>query len=192
MAEFNPQLLENKAWDRYARVVKRKNLTTARKNREANKLSDEIAAINGLRVVIDWCNLRRIGVVFTNRRPAGVYQIEEKTIYINSRQSLEKQLFVLLHECGHLLIDDRSESTELRFKHGYYTEDKNVRRRFVHRCTVVEEEFEAWHRGRKLATKLGIQINDERFSALKAWMLKSYMKWALHDPNYQEDGPEYL
>lgn len=190
MAEFNPQQLENKAWSRYARVVKRKNLTPARKHREANKLSDEIAAINGLKAVIDWCNFRRIGVYFTNRRSAGVYQSEEKIIYINSRQSLEKQLFVLLHECGHLLIDDRSESTENRFRHGYYAEDKSIRRKFIHRCTVLEEEFEAWHRGRKLANKLGIDINEERFSELKAGMLKSYMKWALHDPKYQEDGPE--
>jgi len=190
MAEFNPQLLEDKAWNRYARVTKRKNLSPVRKKKEANRLSDEISAINGLKAVIEWCNFRRIAVVFTNRRSAGVYQIEEKTIYINSRQTLEKQLFVLLHECGHLLIDDRSESTELRFKNGYYAEDSNVRRRFIHRCTVVEEEFEAWHRGRKLAVKLGIEINDERFSALKAYMLKSYMKWALHDPNYQHDGPE--
>lgn len=189
MAEFNPQLLEDKAWSRYARVIKRKNLSPGRRHHESTRLSDEIAAINGLKVVIEWCNFRRINVVFTNRRSAGVYQIEERTIYINSRQSLEKQLFVLLHECGHLLIDDRSETTERRFQHGYYSEDKDIRRKFIHRCTVVEEEFEAWHRGLRLANKLGIQINERNFAALKAYMLKSYMKWALHDPKYQQDGP---
>ena len=119
------------------------------------------------------------------RSPGGLYNNEEKTIYINSRQSIEKQLYILLHECGHLLIDDRSETTEHRFKNGYYANDASVKRRFIHRCTILEEEFEAWHRGRKLAIKLGIKVNDDSFSDLKAKFLKSYMKWALSDPKYR-------
>jgi hypothetical protein len=189
MSKFNPQLLETRAWDRYARATKHKNCSSEQKRTEALRLSDDISAINGLKSVIEWCENRRIEVYFTNRRAAGVYEIDRKSIYINSRQSLEKQLFVLLHECGHLLIDDRSEKTVFRFRHGYYVEDKEVKRKFIHRCAIVEEEFEAWHRGRKLATKLGININDEHFSAFKSRLLKSYMKWALRDPDFSPEDP---
>jgi len=187
MAEFDPRKREDKAWSKYARVAKK--LSPERKSIQAKKLSDEIAAVNGIKLLIDWCESKKINVEFTNRKCGGGYVGAEKTIYVNSTQTAEKQLFVLIHECGHLLIDNNAETTELRFRHGYLTPDPNMRRKFIHRCTVVEEEFEAWHRGRKLASKLGIEINDERFSATKAYMLKSYMKWAIGDPNFQEDGP---
>ena len=112
-----------------------------------------------------------------------------REIRINPKQTAEKQLYILLHECGHLLIDDKSETTELRFKNGYYVNDERVKKKFIYRCTVLEEEFEAWHRGRKLATKLGVKINDETFNTLKAKFLKSYMLWAVGDPQYQQGGP---
>jgi hypothetical protein len=187
MAEFNPRKWEDKAWSRYSKRVK--GMPPSARLEEAKILSDEIAAINGLKELVAWCNLKRITVDFTNRKCGGAYVGKTRTIYINSTQSPEKQLFVLLHECGHLLIDNKTETTELRFRHGYPTDDPDVKRKFIHRCTVVEEEFEAWHRGRKLAMKLGIQIDDERFSDLKASMLKSYMKWAVGDPLFQTDGP---
>jgi len=188
MAEFNPRKWEDKAWSRYSRRVK--GLPPAERLSEAKILSDEIAAINGLNELIAWCNLKRINVDFTNRRCGGVYIGQSRTIYVNSTQAAEKQLFILLHECGHLLIDNKSETTEIRFRHGYPTEDPNVKRKFIHRCTVLEEEFEAWHRGRKLATKLGINIDDARFSDVKASMLKSYIRWALGDPKFQDGGPD--
>lgn len=187
MAGFDPQTRENKAWSKFARVTK--HLSPEQRTVHAEKLSKEIATINGLKAVIEWCNFKRIEVLFTNRKCGGGYVGENKVIYVNSKQSLEKQLFVLLHECGHLLIDNNADNAEFRFKYGYPASDPNVKRKFVHRCTVIEEEFEAWHRGRKLATKLGIEIDDEKFSITKAYMLKSYMKWALGDPRFQEDGP---
>lgn len=190
MAKFDPRKWEDRAWTRYAKVAKDKRVSPKRKKSEARKLNKDIAAINGLKAVVEWCELRRISVEFTNRHSAGSYHNDNKIIYINSTQTLEKQLFVLLHECGHLLIDDPSDTTLFRFRHGYHETKPEIKRKFIHRCQILEEEFEAWYRGRKLANKLGIQINDYNFETLKAGMLKSYMKWALKDPNYQADGPE--
>jgi hypothetical protein len=65
-----------------------------------------------------------------------------------------------------------------------------VRKSFVHRVSIVDEEFEAWARGRKLARKLGVKINDDVFDELKAKFLRSYMLWAVGDPKYQENGPK--
>jgi len=187
MAELDPQLREDKAWSKFARVTKK--LSPERRGIHAQKLSREISTINGLKALVEWCASKKIEVLFTNRKCGGGYVGEHKVIYINSKQSLEKQLFVLLHECGHLLIDNNTDNAEFRFKYGYPTSDPNIKRKFVHRCTVIEEEFEAWHRGRKLVAKLGIEIDDEKFSITKAHMLKSYMKWALGDPRFQGDCP---
>jgi len=187
MAELDPQLREDKAWSKFARVTKK--LSPEHRGVHARKLSCEISMINGLKVLVEWCASKKIEVLFTNRKYGGGYVEENKIIYINSKQSLEKQLFILLHECGHLLIDNNADNAEFRFKYGYPTSDPNIKRKFVYRCTVIEEEFEAWHRGRKLATKLGIEIDDEKFSIIKAYMLKSYMKWALGDPRFQGDCP---
>lgn len=184
MPEFDPRKWEHRVRTRHRRRVKK----SAEALKENNKLTADLKTIKGIAEVVAWCNLRRINVEFS-KSPGGYYSSNTRTIYINGQQSVEKQLYVLLHECGHLLIDDRSESTEFRFKNGYYSEEQGIKRKFIYRCTVLEEEFEAWHRGRKLATKLGIEIDDVRFSTLKAKFLKSYMKWALGDPNYQKGGP---
>ena len=190
MATFDPKICEDRAWARYAKVAKDKRISPKRKRTEAKKLNKDISAINGLKAVIDWCESRRIKVEFTNRRTAGSYHNEDRIIFINSTQTFEKQLFVLLHECGHLLIDDPSETTLFRFRHGYHEKNPKLKRKFIHRCAIVEEELEAWYRGRKLANKLGIEINHLSYDTLKADLVKTYMKWALKDPNYQADGPD--
>ena len=187
MAGFDPRKWKDRAKSRHDRRVKR--LSPADRLIESRQLNRDLDAVKGLEVLVDWCAFRRIGVDFTNKHPGGLYNPEEKVIYINSVQGPERQLYVLLHECGHLLIDDKSETTELRFKNGYYT-DPEVKKKFIYRCTVLEEEFEAWHRGRKLATKLGIKINEELYDSLKGKFLKTYMLWALGDPKYKMGGPE--
>lgn len=182
MSEFDPRKWENRAKARHRK--KTKGAPGYVRSFEDRRLKDDLGFLKGLEEVVSWCAVRRISVNFS-KGLAGVYNGEDRTIHINSRQSVEKQLYVLLHECGHLLIDDKSESTEFRFKNGYHTPHKDVKRKFIYKCTILEEEFEAWHRGRKLATKLGININDDVFSEIKASFIKSYMRWALGDPAYK-------
>jgi len=178
-------------WEKRVRSRHHKRTKVAppeRRRDEDRRLADDLRFIKGIEEVVSWCSFRRISVEFY-KGCGGTYDSSDRTIRINSRQSIEKQLYVLLHECGHLLIDDRSETTGFRFRHGYHAPDSEIRRRFIYKCTIVEEELEAWHRGRKLAGKLGIKINDDVFSTLKATFIKSYMKWALGDPDYRANGP---
>ena len=127
--------------------------------------------------VVAWCNLRKIRVEFSTIDDGSYYK-EEQLICINNTEPLTEQLYTLLHECGHALIADKSKTTEFRFRHGYGVTSRGIRKRFIHQCDIIEEEFEAWHRGRKLATKLGIKINDVTFSNFKANCLKTYIKSA--------------
>ena len=186
MSKFDSQRLVDRVWVKHYKKIHGKH--QAKRLLEAKKLAIELNVIKGIETVIDWCNARRINVSFTSKT-TGTYNGAERLICINSKQTLAKQLYVLLHECGHLLIDDRSKTTEFRFRKGYYVTDENIKKLFIYRCTVVEEEFEAWSRGRKLAKKLGIKINDDAFDDLKSALLKTYMKWAIGDPEHQENGP---
>jgi Zn-dependent peptidase ImmA (M78 family) len=68
-----------------------------------------------LATVVAWCNLRNIRVEFSTIDD-GVYYKEERLICINETEPLTDQLYTLLHECGHVLIADKSKTTEFRFR----------------------------------------------------------------------------
>jgi hypothetical protein len=96
-----------------------------------------------------------------------------KIIEINSSVPLERQVYLLLHECGHALIfengsvwkydDNRSSSSE-------QTDSTKV-------FTVIEE-IEAWERAYKLAKRLNIEINDKKWNKEVADAIKKYIDWA--------------
>ena len=46
-----------------------------------------------------------------------------------------------------------------------------------YRISLIEEEFEAWKRGKRLAKRLGIQLDEARFEKHKAQCLMSYIHW---------------
>jgi hypothetical protein len=100
-----------------------------------------------------------------------------KQIHINSRNHIEKRLYILLHECGHVLIDsgkvDRVYSLS-RETEAIVGERVSKKRRVA----VLSEEIEAWKRGERLAKRLGIKINEEKFDKIRTESIISYVEWA--------------
>jgi len=132
--------------------------------------------IDKLATVVDWCNFKGLRVVF-GKVCGGTYITGEKVIKLAGRASPEKQLYMLLHECGHHLIGFDGEDE--RFGMGYpYAEDPNVNATFHHRIACLEEEIEAWHRGWKLAKRLHLQLERQTFDKVRLECLRSYIKWA--------------
>lgn len=148
----------------------------------------ETSSIAGLEVLVEWCRGRGIEVVFT-KRFGGVYDPDTKKININGRLSPDKQLHFMLHECGHHLIGakDRHERFGMGYSQG---DDPETKRTFHHRCDVVDEEFEAWHRGWKLSKRLGINLDKDSYDRTRSEMLRTYMKWALRMKGYNRDDVE--
>lgn len=180
MPQFDAELWEKRAWDRYSR-----DQSSASAHEARMRLDRDLTSVTGIKAVVEWAATKGIGVVFTNRKCGGLYEGELKTVTINSRMNYEKQFFVLLHECGHILVGATSYHETSRWRMGYPSAgDPQVSNKFIHRCAIVEEEFEAWHRGKKLAKKLGITLDENRFDEIKTEFLKTYMKWALRDPDY--------
>lgn len=145
----------------------------------AARFSRDIKHIDDLAIVIAWCERRKLEVLF-GKRANGI--IEGKTVRINGRSAPEQQLYILIHECGHHLIGERERDE--RYGMGYNADEPNEKRTLLHRVDVVDEEFEAWDRGRKLAGRLGVKLDKEAFHRARASYLKTYMKWALKVDGY--------
>ena len=106
-----------------------------------------------------------------------------KHITINGRQGLEKQLYSFLHECGHLLIQKNWDSYTKAYPasakmYNYATTHKQLERSHKYKVDCISEEIEAWRRGKNLADRLGIYINEEKYNALTSECVYSYITWA--------------
>lgn len=106
-----------------------------------------------------------------------------KQINISTRQGLEKQLYSFLHECGHLLIQSKWDRYEKEYPatakmNAYATVHKQLARSPKYKVDCLAEEIEAWRRGKKLADRLGLYYNEERYNDLASKCVMTYVKWA--------------
>lgn len=102
---------------------------------------------------------------------------EKHTIRVSSRASPRRQLAYVLHEVGHYLVA-ASPGAE-RYASGYPGADHpSLSRTLLHRFTVLEEEFEAWHRGWKLAEGLSLSLPRDVYDAIRVECLKTHVAWA--------------
>lgn len=183
MAEFDNGIWCSRAQTRYVRAMSSGiSKSVALKQRDR-----DLFYIGALANLVDWCNQRTIQVIFC-RRAGGIYFPENKQIKISGRLAPEKQVFFLLHECGHHLIGDKEKHE--RFGMGYSQTDEAVQRTFRHRCDIIDEEYEAWHRGYKLSKRLNLRVDKEKFDVTRADMLRTYFKWALKIGGYGRDQEE--
>jgi hypothetical protein len=172
MATFDPILWHTRAKTRCERAVKRgAKPKLAKLDR---KRSDN--AIVNITTLVSWCETKGIVVTFC-RRKNGIFYPATKEIKISCRMSPENQLYIMLHECGHFLVGDKEKGQ--RFGMGYsQVFTPNAVRTVHHKIDILDEELEAWHRGLKLASRIGLVIDKERFDKMKTMMINSYIHWA--------------
>ena len=101
---------------------------------------------------------------------------EDKTVYIDSRNHSESRFYTLLHECGHLLIQQTSKQWAKDVPMYCWKEDARVERSKAYRVSLVAEEIEAWKRGRRLSNKLGLYINDEKYDKMITECVFTYIE----------------
>ena len=105
-----------------------------------------------------------------------------KCVTISTRQGVEKQLYSLLHECGHILI----QSNEIRYnkkfpaqaKRNCYLSHRQLEKSKKYKVDVISEEIEAWDRGKSLATRLGLYIDEDKYNEVKVTCVYTYVDWA--------------
>ena len=105
-------------------------------------------------------------------------------IIYNKRLKLENQIYSILHECGHLIIQN-SACYEKRYKiQAEALEDGRKKHSLRWRIDYLKEEFDAWDKGKQLAKKLGIEIDQEKYDKYAALWLKTYCQFAV-DGDYE-------
>jgi len=125
--------------------------------------------------LIDW--IKKKGFIYEEGKN-DLYEPTEKKIYVNKRLNKQNKLYSVLHECGHLLVQQNIFSYEKRYKSqvdGIF--DKRKCRSLRWRIDFLKEEYDAWDRGYRLAKRLKIPINKERYYDYASKCLESYCEW---------------
>ena len=123
-------------------------------------------------ILVGWLDAKDYHVEFDRKGDDSV-ALADRIVSINTTRSTETQLYILLHECGHVLIHNNDHII------GYREVQENFKERSdIHKVFQVMEEAEAWKRGRFLARRLGIEINEEKWNKDLSRALNKYIKWA--------------
>jgi hypothetical protein len=112
----------------------------------------------------------------------------DREIEICSRLSPETQLHDLLHECGHLILHLNHKKYRERFPYSDMAEDlKNLKHRKSRRKSKrykideISEELEAWEQGKKLAKRLNILLDKEKYHRHMTEGVWSYIEAATEE-----------
>lgn len=124
-----------------------------------------------------WAAARNMEIVKGNF-DAYFHEPKRHIIYNMTLRNKSNSLYSLLHECGHAIAfsDKRTykNSFPVLFKQRF-TDDKVSKRTNRYRMEIVIEEHDAWRRGQRLADKLGLDIDSDKYYAYAARWVKTYM-----------------
>lgn len=121
--------------------------------------------------LIYWADEKGYHVTLENNGDDSICYIS-KIIEINSSMPQKIQLVRLLHECGHVLIFENGSSYKFERKRDLPESSPKFK------VFTVIEEVEAWKRGKELAKRLNIPIDDEEWESSMVKAIKKYINWA--------------
>jgi len=170
MRTFDVETWKKRALARYKKRVLKS------KQHAIKQLANENQSIDSLKRLIDWCAARSQRVCF-KRIVGGEYNCDTKVFTINANSTPENQMFILLHEIGHYMIKTCGTSRS-KSSFGYQFNEHDVDLTFHYRVDLLEEEYEAWDRGRKHAKRLKINIDHANYDKFKINSIKTYIMWA--------------
>ena len=92
------------------------------------------------------------------------YWIDDKVVTINDTRDLEHQLYVLLHEAGHVILRESPDFDEM------FPCSSTCK------VEVLKEEVMAWEEARKLANSLQIPL-DKKWQVHVRQAIMKYVHW---------------
>lgn len=153
---------QDRAYQRYARAAPGRAAAASR------RFAHDSFAINGIELVVGWCASENIDVRFARVNDGGSYTAGAITVC--SSLSVENQLYVLLHECGHHVL---CQHVDVHKRFG------KVLKTNAYKVDLLQEELDAWKEGLLLAGRLGVCVDENKFNKIKTDCVVRYMKWAL-------------
>jgi hypothetical protein len=146
-----------------------------------NDKTKRILFDGGITRLIEWLDKKRWSICFDYCESDAIYP-SDRLVTISTRHGIEKQLYSLLHECGHILIQSNEESYTNQYpataRINLYASHKQLERSPKYKVDVISEEIEAWKRGKTLAKRLGIHIDEESYNNFMSKCVYSYIVWA--------------
>ncbi len=175
MAEWNQLNAKKEACRRVN--SRRQNFTSLDVFHQRQK--EEAQSAKYITQLVKWCDEHKYKVIFDPKYNDEIYQTR-RLIKICSKPSLQSQLIGLIHECGHVILDE-SRDYWIKYERGWpkvRTKDKRLKKSAIHRIQLLEEEIEAWNKAEILAKELRIKINVKMFHQIKYYCLMHYVKFS--------------
>jgi len=130
-----------------------------------------------INLIAAWAKTRGYSV-FGKWDEDAFYDKDKEIVYSLRTKEKKHQMYSLLHECGHALAFDSKSYKDnfpnlaaIRFK-----TSRVSKRRNVVKCETIAEEWDAWHRGFKLARRLGIEVNKEHYFDYASRNVMTYVR----------------
>jgi hypothetical protein len=131
------------------------------------RAKEDVKYVRAMARVVQWCAKNRVIVDFEHLTDVyGFYDRDDcgqHVIKVDLSMKPQFQYYVLLHECGHYLIDKKRPLDHLL--HGYIS--TNSDEPLLRECDILEEEMHAWLRGRRLAGRLRLPLEPKTFEFVK-------------------------
>lgn len=101
----------------------------------------------------------------------------DNIVYLDPSLSKETRIYILLHECGHVLVfDNKQYHKKFPYLNKHFFNMKPKRKETASFITEqLIEEMEAWQSGKRLAKRLNIKINEKKFHKRMIKSLYSYI-----------------
>ncbi len=131
-----------------------------------------------IKAVEEWVFSKGYNVEYTDKYKTemGLFDPSAKTIFIHRGVANKQKLFyILLHECGHLLIMNNAKQYRERFPVSFGHPSPNPKSNMI-KMAFFEEEVEAWARGISLAKKLKLDVDRMSFERLKTKCLREHAR----------------
>lgn len=96
-------------------------------------------------------------------------------IIVNNRVTRQRQLYLLLHEAGHVLLRESEKEHKRRYPAAVI---KGTRPTRAHKIDTLREEVMAWEKGREIAADFQIPIDDSIWHSMVTSALYKYLEWS--------------
>ena len=134
---------------------------------------------DGIDKLIDWAYTKGCAIDF-DYCVRDEFRPEDKLITISLRQGPENRLYSLLHECGHLILNKNEALYAKKYpssmKMAHYKSNKTLEKSPKYKVDVLTEEIDAWRKGKDLAKRLGIYIDEDNYYSVTSKCVYSYVK----------------
>jgi len=96
-------------------------------------------------------------------------------IVVNNRVTRQRQLYLLLHEAGHVLLRTCEKDHKRRYPAAVLTGQRATR---AHKIDILREEVMAWETGRDIAADFQVPIDDSVWHSMMTSALYKYLEWS--------------